>query len=86
MTASSLIQHGRPAEHHLLPKKLLIKPQLSFCEPFIQNKISKLISYKSTGDRGNGGLGCVKKAKSPKVEARHLTQEHCWAHHSCGVN
>lgn len=44
MTASSLIQHGRPAEHHLLLKKLLIKSQLSFCEHFIENKMCKLIS------------------------------------------
>lgn len=40
MTVSSLIQHGRPAEHHLLPKKLLIKSQLSFCKLFIENKIA----------------------------------------------
>lgn len=46
MTESSLIQHGRPAEHHLLPKKLLIKSQLSFCKHFIENKICKLISCK----------------------------------------
>lgn len=43
-TASSLIQRGRPAERHLLPKKLFIKSQLSFCKHFIENKICKLIS------------------------------------------
>lgn len=43
-TASSLIGRGRPAERHLLPKKLFIKSQLSFCKHFIENKICKLIS------------------------------------------
>lgn len=47
-TASSLIQRGRPAEHHLLPKKLLIKSQLSFCKHFTENKICKLISCESS--------------------------------------
>lgn len=43
-TASSLIGRGRPAERHLLPQKLFIKSQLSFCKHFIENKICKLIS------------------------------------------
>lgn len=64
MTASSLIQHGRLVEHHLLPRKLLIKGQLFFCEPFIENKISKLIGCKSTGKRkGAKGANHQKQRK-----------------------
>lgn len=59
--ASSLIQRGRPAERHLLPKKLLIKSQLSFCKHFTENKICKLISCESSpavkGRRKEGGRG-----------------------------
>lgn len=65
-TASSLIQHGRPAEHHLLPKKLLIKSQLSFCKHFIENKICKLISCESgPGVRAEGEVGGGRGRKQP---------------------
>lgn len=66
--ASSLIQHGRPAEHHLLPKKLLIKSQLSFCKHFIENKISKLISCESSPRVKDGG----QEGKRPKQQRRSL--------------
>lgn len=61
MTESSLIQHGRPAEHHLLPKKLFIKSQLSFCKHFIENKICKLISCEARRrheEEERRGRGC----------------------------
>lgn len=72
-TASSLIQHGRPAEHHLLPKKLLIKSQLSFCKHFIENKISKLISCKSSPwvrVKEEEGKGQITKGRSKPYDSR----------------
>lgn len=72
-TASSLIQHGRPAERHLLPKKLLIKSQLSFCKHFIENKISKLISCKSSPRvrvKEEEGKGQITKGRGKPFDSR----------------